>query len=59
LAVIPAALLFAILRVGSSSLQASAGLASSVGEILVALLVMMLIVTGVIKFRYPESPDAH
>jgi simple sugar transport system permease protein len=59
LAVIPAAFLFAILRVGSSSLQASAGLASSVGEVIVALLVMMLIVTGVIKFLYPESPDAH
>ena len=59
LAIIPAALFFAILRVGSSSLQASAGLASSVGEIIVALLVLLLIVTGVIKFRYPESPDAH
>ena len=57
--IIPSAAVFAILRVGSSSLQAAAGLTPSVGEIIVALFVTLLMVTGVITFLYPESPDAH
>lgn len=50
---------FAVLRVGSNSLQAGAGLAPVVGEIIVAVFVILLMVAGVIKFKYPENPDAH
>jgi simple sugar transport system permease protein len=57
--VIPAALGFAVLRVGSSNLQAAAGLSPSVGEMVVAMLVILLMVAGVIRFLYPESTDAH
>jgi simple sugar transport system permease protein len=49
---------FAILRVGSNSLQAGAGLSPVVGEIVIATFVILLMVTKVIKFRYPESVDA-
>jgi simple sugar transport system permease protein len=57
--IIPSAAFFAMLRVGSNSLQAGAGLAPVVGEIIVAVFVILLMVGGVIKFKYPESPDAH
>ena len=50
---------FAILRVGSNSLQAGAGLSPVVGEIVIATFVILLMVTKVIKFRYPESVDVH
>jgi len=50
---------FGMLRVGSNSLQAGAGLAPVVGEIIVAVFVILLMVAGVIKFQYPENPDAH
>ena len=59
LLIIPSAAAFAILRVGSNSLQAAAGLTPSVGEVIVAVLVITLMVTGVIRFLYPESADAH
>lgn len=59
LLIIPAAFFFAVLRVGSNSLQAATGLAPSAGEIIVALFVLLLIAAGVIRFLYPESPDAH
>ena len=53
--VIPAAFLFSMLRVGSNSLQASAEISPSLGDILVAVFVILLMVTGAIKFRYAES----
>lgn len=59
LAVLGSAAFFAILRVGSNSLQAGAGLAPAVGEIIVATFVILLMVGKVIKFQYPENPDAH
>ncbi len=57
--IIASAGFFAILRVGSNSLQAGAGLSPSVGEIIVAVFVILLMVGGLIKFQYPENPDAH
>jgi len=57
--IIASAGFFAVLRVGSNSLQAGAGLAPVVGEIIVAVFVILLMVAGVIKFQYPENPDAH
>lgn len=59
IAVIGSAVLFGILRVGSNSLQAGAGLAPVVGEMIIATFVVLLMITGVITFRYPESSDAH
>lgn len=50
---------FAILRVGSNSLQAGAGLSPAVGEMMIATFVILLMVVKVIKFRYPEGSDAH
>ncbi|HLF60841.1 MAG TPA: ABC transporter permease [Acidimicrobiia bacterium] len=57
--IIASAAFFAILRVGSNSLQAGAGLSPVVGEMVIATFVILLMVTKVIKFRYPESVDAH
>ncbi len=57
--IIASSLFFAILRVGSNSLQAGAGLSPVVGEIVIATFVVLLMVTRVIRFRYPESLDAH
>ena len=56
--IIASATFFAVLRVGSNSLQAGAGLSPVVGEIVIATFVILLMVTKVIKFRYPESVDA-
>lgn len=50
---------FAILLVGSNSLQAGAGLSPAVGEMFIATFVIMLMVAKVIKFKYPEGSDAH
>lgn len=54
MAVLPAAFIFSTLRVGSNSLQAAAGISSSLGEVLIATFVIMLMVTGAIKFRYAQ-----
>jgi general nucleoside transport system permease protein len=59
IAIIASAVLFGVLRVGSNSLQAGAGLSPVVGEMVIATFVILLMVTGVIKFQYPESADAH
>jgi general nucleoside transport system permease protein len=59
LGIIASAVLFGVLRVGSNSLQAGAGLSPVVGEMVIATFVILLMVTGVIKFQYPESSDAH
>lgn len=53
--IIPAAFLFAMLRVGSNSLQASADISPSLGDIIVAVFVILLMVTGVIRFRYAQN----
>ena len=55
LAVLPAAFIFSTLRVGSNSLQAAAGISSSFGEVLIATFVIMLMVTGAIRFRYAQN----
>ena len=58
LAVLPAAFLFATLRVGSNSLQAAAGVSPTMGDVLIATFVITLMVTGVIRFRYAQSEGA-
>jgi simple sugar transport system permease protein len=57
--VIPSAIVFGILRVGSNSLQAAVGLSPSLGVGMVALFVLLLMLGKVIRFRYPESSDAN
>ena len=52
--IIPSAVLFAGLRVGSDGLQASTGLSTTVGQILVALFVILLLAFRLIRFSYPE-----
>lgn len=58
-AIVPAALLFAVLRTGSNALQTAVGLPPTVGEIIAAVLVLALMAYGVIRFKYPEGADAH
>jgi simple sugar transport system permease protein len=53
--ILPSALFFAIMRVGSNSLQASTGLSPTIGEVLVATFVVLLMVMGVIRLRYAEA----
>ena len=53
--IIPAAFLFAMLRVGSNSLQAAADISPTLGDILVAVFVILLMVTGAIRFRYAQN----
>jgi simple sugar transport system permease protein len=53
--IIPSAVLFAILRVGSSGLQVQTGLSPDVGEIVVATFVILLLVFRVIRLRYAEA----
>lgn len=55
LLILPAAAFLAVMRVGSNSLQAATGLSPSVGEVLVATLVVLLMVSGVIRFQYPGA----
>lgn len=56
--IIASAAFFAVLRVGSNNLQAGAGLAPVVGEIVIATFVILLMVGKVIRFQYPEGGDA-
>jgi ABC-type uncharacterized transport system permease subunit len=53
--IIPSALLFAALRVGSDGLQATTGLSTTVGQILVAVFVVLLLSFRLIRFSYPEA----
>jgi simple sugar transport system permease protein len=53
--IVPSALLFAGLRVGSDGLQAQTGLSTTVGQILMALLVVLLLAFRLIRLTYPEA----
>lgn len=53
--IIPSAILFAALRVGSDGLQASTGLSTTVGQILVGLFVILLLAFRLVRFSYPEA----
>ena len=55
LAVLPAAFVFSALRVGSNSLQAAADVSPALGNVLIATFVIVLMVTGAIRFRYAQS----
>ena len=55
LAVIPIAFIFAMLSVGSNSLQAITGISPMIGNVFVAMLVLSLMFFKVIKFKYPEN----
>jgi len=53
--VLPSAVLFAALRVGSDGLQATTGLSTTVGQILVGVFVILLLGFRLIRFSYPEA----
>jgi simple sugar transport system permease protein len=53
--IIPSAVLFAALRVGSDGLQATTGLSTTVGQILMALLVVLLLAFRLIRLTYAEA----
>jgi general nucleoside transport system permease protein len=53
--IIPSAFVFATLRVGSNGLQVSTGLSPTVGEMIVALLIVLLLAFRVIRMQYAEA----
>jgi general nucleoside transport system permease protein len=53
--VVPSAFLFAALRVGSDGLQASTGLSDTVGQILIAVFVVLMLAFRLIRLVYPEA----
>jgi simple sugar transport system permease protein len=54
---LPSAFFFAILRVGSDSLQAASGLSPTVGEVLAATFIILLLAFRVIRLRYAEAVE--
>jgi simple sugar transport system permease protein len=53
--VLPSAVLFAALQVGSQSLPAVTGISTAFGEIIIAVFVLALLATRVIRLRYAEG----
>jgi simple sugar transport system permease protein len=53
--IVPSAVLFAALRVGSDGLQAQTGLSTTVGQILMASFVVLLLAFRLIRLTYPEA----
>jgi ABC-type uncharacterized transport system permease subunit len=53
--IVPSAVLFAALRVGSDGLQAQTGLSTTVGQILMATFVVLLLAFRLIRLTYPEA----
>jgi simple sugar transport system permease protein len=53
--ILPSAFFFAVLRVGSNGLQVETGLSTSIGEILVATLIFLLLNFRVVRLRYTEA----
>lgn len=55
--IIPSAFAFATLRVGSNSLQASTGISPTIGEVLAATLIILLLGFRVIRLQYAEVAE--
>ena len=55
--ILPSAFFFAVLRVGSGGLQVETGLSKSVGEIIVATFLLLLLNLHVIRIRYAEAAE--
>ncbi len=53
--IVPSGFLFAALLEGSNGLQAQTGLSITVGQLLMALFVILLLAFRVVRFRYPEA----
>jgi ABC-type uncharacterized transport system permease subunit len=53
--ILPSAFLFAALRTGSNGLQATTGISTSMGEVLVATFVILLLAFRVIRMQYAEA----
>ena len=58
LAILPAAFLFSALEKGSESLKATAGVSPSLGDVLIATFLILLLVTGVIKSRSEQMQSS-
>ena len=55
--ILPSAFFFAVLRVGSGTLQVETGLSKSVGEVIVATFLLLLLNLHVIRLRYAEAVE--
>jgi simple sugar transport system permease protein len=55
--ILPAAFFFAVLRVGSDGLQASSGLSPTIGEVLAATFIILLLAFRVIRLQYAEAVE--
>jgi simple sugar transport system permease protein len=53
--IVPSAVLFAALQVGSQSLPAVTGISTAFGEIIIAVFVLALLASRVIRLRYAEG----
>jgi simple sugar transport system permease protein len=53
--IVPSGFLFAVLLEGSSGLQAQTGLSITVGQILMAVFVLLLLGFRLVRFTYPEA----
>jgi simple sugar transport system permease protein len=53
--ILPSAFLFAAFRQGSNGLEAYTGISTSVGEVLMATFVILLVAMHVVRLRYPEG----
>lgn len=53
--ILPSAFLFAAFRQGSNGLEAHTGISTSVGEVLMATFVILLVGLHVVRLRYPEG----
>ena len=53
--VLPSAILFAALQVGSQTLPATTGIPTSVGQVVIATFIIALLATKVIRLRYAEG----
>ncbi|MGD9695139.1 MAG: ABC transporter permease [Thermoleophilia bacterium] len=53
--ILPSAVLFAALQVGSQTLPAATGISTAVGQIVIATFIIALLATRVIRLRYAEG----
>lgn len=58
LAILPAAFLFSALEVGSNSLLAEAGVSTSLGDVLIATFLILLLTTGIIQSRASQAQES-
>lgn len=55
--ILPSALLFAALEIGSNTLQVAADISAAIGDVLAGAFVVALLALGVVRMRYPEAAE--